>query len=796
MIIEEIRLRNIRSHANTVVTLKEGINLIHGDIGAGKSSILYATEFALFGTGSRFGKNDVKLLRAGERKGEVEVRIDVDGAKYVFHREIKNGLDRGGWVMEGGVKNLLSATELRKRALEILNLREPRSSRSRSYIYEYAIFTPQEEMKKILEDSPEDRMKILRKAFGLTDYASARDNAKAIAAAFDRESRILGGQIEGMEEKGAELSEVRERLEELEREKERASVELEMKRRKEEELRSRILEYKGKEAELQDVRLKLQNVRSDLKHLRSDMERIEGELQRIENLRKRLETLKGDYERYMELERMIREEYGRKAERDGLESRLRDLEKRISEIDKEVEGHRKELSGEDEVEERIARLREGSDLSEIEARWRENARGLMANEKELEHLRERLKELEEEERGYRELSGQKVCPKCGQELTEDHVRTMISGIEREKEGLVRRIRELERKVSERAEERKRIEEERSRAESMREELQHAIEEKNRLDVLRDSVSRRDRERMSLVEERASTLERISSLVVADIERMERDRDALRERYDEYVRAKGEVDKERELEEELASQREEVGRIAAEERELEEKAKMLEPVSEELRSLGEERESVVKELSALTERVKNLGENSERQREEARRLESELRRLERKAGRKRRLDEAKEWLSDFSEKMGIIEKNMVNFLNQEFQVTFQELFSTLIEGGEITVEMDESFTPVIKENGMDINLNSLSGGERTSVAMAYRLALNRTVQRESVGREESTIILDEPTDGFSSEQIEQFGELLRVIGCRQVILVSHEQELMSCADNVIRVKKENGISKII
>jgi len=142
-------------------------------------------------------------------------------------------------------------------------------------------------------------------------------------------------------------------------------------------------------------------------------------------------------------------------------------------------------------------------------------------------------------------------------------------------------------------------------------------------------------------------------------------------------------------------------------------------------------------------------------------------------------------------MSIIEKNIVNFLNQEFQGKFQELFSMLIDGGEITVEVDETFTPVIKENGMDINLSSLSGGERTSVAMAYRLALNRTVQMESTGMEESAIILDEPTDGFSTEQIERFGELLKALACSQVILVSHEQELLSCADNVIRIKRRTG-----
>ena len=95
----------------------------------------------------------------------------------------------------------------------------------------------------------------------------------------------------------------------------------------------------------------------------------------------------------------------------------------------------------------------------------------------------------------------------------------------------------------------------------------------------------------------------------------------------------------------------------------------------------------------------------------------------------------------------------------------------------------------------MNTASLSGGERTSVALAYRLALNKMVQRECTGMKENIIILDEPTDGFSREQIGQFRELLDGLNCQQVILVSHEPELRAFSDHVYLVEKENGVSRI-
>jgi len=796
MIIREIRLKNIRSHSDTVVGLIEGINLIHGDIGAGKSSVLYAVEFALFGTGSRFGKNDIKLLRAGERSGFVEVRLEVEGKDYVFHREIKGGYDKGGWVIEDGLKSSLSAVELRRKALEVLKLREPKSSRSRSYIYEYAIFTPQEEMKKILEDRPEDRMKLLRKAFGLTDYANARDNAGIITKAFESESKGLKQQIDEMQPRREELSGAVKELDRMREEEKKVSAELDVTKRKDEEMRKRIVEWESRERELQDTRMKLQGVRSEIGHLRSDIGRLEKDLVRVRDLRERLAALEKDHARYEELDHVINEERSKKAERDRYESRAKDLESSIKALEEEIEEHRKGISREKEIDERIETLKREADLSAIEERWRKNTEEKTSVAKDLELLERNLKDLDKEEKGYRELSGQKVCPKCGQELTEEHVRSLISKIGEERGDITRRRAELLARKSDLEREGKVIEEERRRIDGLNGELQSAIAEKGRIGLHKKALLDKEEKRRVLEEELSAVCAKRDSITVTDIATLDAERKSLKSRYDEYIRAKGEIEREKELKEEQDSKRGRIEALIAEEKALDEKAKALEPVSEELRTMRSERETVVRELSGLGERLKGVRELVNRQEEEIRRLREEIRNLEAKEQRKKRLDDAARWLTDFAEKVEMIEKNVVNFLNQEFQSKFQELFSLLIDGGEITVEVDEGFTPVIKENGMDINLSSLSGGERTSVAMAYRLALNRTVQRESSGMEESTIILDEPTDGFSTEQIEQFGELLRVIGCRQVILVSHERELEGCADHTVRIVKENGVSRVM
>jgi exonuclease SbcC len=81
-----------------------------------------------------------------------------------------------------------------------------------------------------------------------------------------------------------------------------------------------------------------------------------------------------------------------------------------------------------------------------------------------------------------------------------------------------------------------------------------------------------------------------------------------------------------------------------------------------------------------------------------------------------------------------------------------------------------------------------------MALAYRFALNSVI-RESLASQPELVILDEPTDGFSREQVYKMRTLLEELDSKQVILVSHEKELESMADHIFRVEKRNGTSEV-
>jgi len=144
---------------------------------------------------------------------------------------------------------------------------------------------------------------------------------------------------------------------------------------------------------------------------------------------------------------------------------------------------------------------------------------------------------------------------------------------------------------------------------------------------------------------------------------------------------------------------------------------------------------------------------------------------------------------------LIEKDVMNEKLEDFNDNFKSFFEVLNDDISKEVEINEEFTPIIKQDGYFQDVNYLSGGEKTSVALAYRLALNKTVQKSAKGLKSNLLILDEPTDGFSGEQLNNVKELLNDLDFNQTIIVSHERVLESFADNFFRVEKIDGISQL-
>jgi len=156
-----------------------------------------------------------------------------------------------------------------------------------------------------------------------------------------------------------------------------------------------------------------------------------------------------------------------------------------------------------------------------------------------------------------------------------------------------------------------------------------------------------------------------------------------------------------------------------------------------------------------------------------------------------------WIDElFANLMSTMEKHVMVNIHSQFNELFKNWFDILLEDNAMNVRVDEEFTPVIEQDGYETYIENLSGGEKTSVALSYRLALNKVINDIVAGiKTKDIIMLDEPTDGFSTEQLDKVRDVLEQLSMKQVIIVSHESKIESFVENVIRVQKQESVSVV-
>ncbi|MDP6293906.1 MAG: AAA family ATPase, partial [Candidatus Woesearchaeota archaeon] len=83
MLLQSLSLKNIRSYVDAKIEFPDKYLLLAGDIGSGKTTVLLAIEFALFGL-LRTELPGNALLRNGRHVGEVELAFKLDDKEIII----------------------------------------------------------------------------------------------------------------------------------------------------------------------------------------------------------------------------------------------------------------------------------------------------------------------------------------------------------------------------------------------------------------------------------------------------------------------------------------------------------------------------------------------------------------------------------------------------------------------------------------------------------------------------------------------------------------------------------------
>lgn len=666
-----LELHNIRSYQDAIIEFPNGLFLLSGEIGSGKTTVLLAVEFAFFGLlrGTISGSD---LLRHGTNDGSVKLEFEIDQKKYTVFRALKrtsSGISQDyGYIELDGVKENLTHTELKSRILDLLGFPKSLLSKSKDLIFRYTTFTPQEEVKKIMYENTETRLNTLRKIFNLDKYKIAKDNSQNLIRSVKQSKEIISQKIEGEDEIDQEII----------------------------SLKSLIIKHENMLSENEEI---IHQQKNNIEELNKKLLLEEKKIEEYRNIKQKNELFKQKENQLKQNIILIEEQLKNNP--------LGDKPEKIKVDELIIKKNELQIKFE-EIQEKL----QSAKLKELNAK--------------------KSIQLIKEENNIEDIS---ICPTCKQEVCVEHknkIKLLIEEKVRDYEDKINIINNYKIKAEEN------IKKIKPRIELLNEQINNAKIQEQKIKQYEEKkiFNENLHKKLNIIAEELINIQKeLSSLIIPIFNE------------EDYKELKNKIVKVQEDYNE--------NRIA-------------------LTALKTEIKHQNNNLSILKKKV-----------EETKKYREEI----------KKLNITGNWLEKyFINSLSAIEKNVMLKIHAEFNASFQDWFETLISDDTITARLDETFTPYIIQNGERTNFENLSGGEKTSMALSYRLALNRVISDFMTGvKTKDLLILDEPTDGFSANQLDKIRDVLEKIPSKQIILVSHEPKLESFVEEIIRVHKTGHVS---
>lgn len=846
MLLKSLKLNNIRSYNNQEILFPSGSVLLSGDIGAGKSTILQSIEYSLFGSRHKTGE---ALLRNGENSGSIELNFMIDGKDVIIKRvlkrststapkessdirntgSIKNEIKQAaGYIIIDGLKSELTPIELKSKVFELLQYPRELVSKSRDLIYRYTVYTPQEEMKQILQEDKDTRLDTLRKVFGIDKYKRVRENSSILVRYLRELNAQYSGEVFDLDEKIRQKAEfeqqktiLNEKLSLLEPILSALKSRIEQKKSFLQQLEQKLTELTllRKNHAIIDTKIneKFLQQRNTLNEINLQDKSITLLEQKLKSIDSELTTVEiAHYQQYLgkikELEQDLQQkelsyqEVSNKHTRSKIESAsLNARMQAIKERHLLLENKLKILPEKQAKFEELRRLLASKD---------EFAQKIIGQEKLLNEMNVQIKEFEvnkaNSEKLKLQISQLNNCPVCQQEVSETHKHDVVT---EEESKIVNLINELSAVMEEREKLQNELANNKRHLESMQKQEMQLQSITSEINALTELAAEKNAN-TELLNALNAKINLLNSNILQDKELLKHKEeiDSLRlliKKIHDYALRENEKNNLLALINDKKSARlssentkhaieAELRRLADEKKIAEEKLALNSEAEQQFNS-----EKVALEQHYSQERMQELTVIALRKETES--IEKSIllltNEIERKNNVKQKISKMNElnnWLQEyFITLTEIMERHVMLKLYHEFNELFLRWFDILIEDETMSTRLDDEFTPIIEQNGYEISFDNLSGGERTACALAYRLALNKTINDVmSRIKTRDLIILDEPTDGFSNEQLDKVRDVLEQLNMKQVIIVSHESKVESFVNSVVRIEKREHVSCVV
>lgn len=739
--LSSIAIENWRSHKDTKLQFNKGTNLLIGIMGSGKSSILDAISFALFGTFPAMERRKLNLsdvMRLNENKATVNLTFVWNDETYYVTRVIekKRGsavtdaeIAKNGRVVEKGT------TAVNKYVEQLLHVDYD--------LFVRAIYSEQNNIDYFLMLDPRRRKLEMDSLLGLDRFEEARANCTSLVNKIRNNRKEL------------ETRFTKDKLVSSQKQIDEASVQIEKIKSEIIEI-SAILEQTGKnvvlkEKEFSDIKLKKES------HDKTAREALIFET-KISTLRKEMEgknasetDLKEKVEsaRRLEIERSKANETAKQ-----LEKRISALNVSVGSIDAKLKISQKNKDEQEKLSSKLSDLLRGKTKDEIIGEYEGMQSISQSLESEVQFLKSKIVELEDSSNKLK--PGTAECPVCGNELGEGRILEItkkkneeITAIVKQIEGKTKNALELKQKIS-----------------IAREIIRNIELTNSRLEIVkRDSEPGPMAEELKILTKEITTLKNEKEEIAARIELVSNEIKTIQSECKEQELLLKKMASLNESEMGLAKAKETLSTLTYEDKEYEQKRTELESARIFLERNSAKKKQSETELRSKEE-IKSILENELKKMKDAETEISSLVKLE-------------EELTIYKNALIKTQTSMRNELIASINEAMNEIWEIFYPYRDYKMlrltanEKDYQFE--VYDTEWKTLESVASGGERACAALTLRVALAMVLTPNL-----SWLILDEPTHNLDREAVELLSQTLQMKVPEvvdQTFVITHEESLM-------------------
>lgn len=797
--INSLTLTNWRTHKQSTLNFGKGTNVIIGVMGSGKSSIVNAISYSLFGTFPQLKNRSVSLDEVIMNKPNPQdtaktiLKFTQNEKQYLIERTVKKDATNEAKLYENEI--LIAGPkqkDVNEKIEKLLGLNYELFSR--------AVYAEQNEIDFFLKLSPSERKKKFDELLELEKYEEARKNAIALQNELNKENKqredFIKKQKENIQEKEEEkiLTQIKEEEKNilyLNEQKEKSTIQLPLIEKEYQTLIQKEEIQKKLEKDKTRIIERINSIKEFLNKNKSINE--EKTLKEIELLKKEEDEIK---EKITKIEESLKEEIKKEKEFNLIKEFLIKIESKIESIKEELLKHPEENRDlKKELEENKKSLEE---IKLKKENLEKDEKNILKIEKEIGEetkiIEYELNKINKEEQEISNLIGK--CPTCKQEMNESHKLNLKKELNDKKQNLEKKLINLN-LIRE-----KNIENKNTLINSKKE-IEKALEENTKtkysLEVEEKKYKETQEKKIQLknFEEEKPKLNK----QINEINFNGKNLDEIRKKKYLIEKKQNEIQsnlklKEQELKNAI-EKKEKEKQLKTEEESLEINEKenqtnsfdktILEKTRESLYSIKSEIGLIIEKINSKTE-LKNSYENNLKKIEQIKKTVEEQ---ENQIKKTRKLEENLGIFSNCLIATQIeLREAMLETINKAMTTIWQEIYpyQDFVDAKLSVVPQGYDLQVLNRNNEWTRVEGILSGGERSAAALCIRIAFSLVLTKKL-----SMLILDEPTHNLDFNAITKLSEMLREKMPKlveQIFIITHEKNLEKAASSNLYLLKRD------